>query len=137
MGAELGEGAALDDEKIANIIADLRLRPALGTRDKAMLARYIGDIRRTVREVARVLVPGGKAVYVVGENTIRGTYVRNSAIVSAVAELARLTLRERRVRLLPANRRYLPPPARRDDLAALNTRMRREVILTFTKPPVS
>lgn len=132
VGAERGDGAALDDEEIAGIITDLKLRPALGTRDKAMLARYINDMRRTVREVARVLAPGGKAVYVVGENTIRGMYVRNSAIVSAVAELAGLARHERRVRLLPANRRYLPPPARRDDSAALNARMRREVILTFT-----
>lgn len=137
VGAELGDDAASNDAEIADIIADLKLRPTLGTRDKSMLARYISDMRQTVREVARVLVPGGKAVYVIGENTIRGTYVRNSAIVSAVADLARLTLRERRVRLLPANRRYLPPPARRDDPAALSARMRREVVLTFTKPSAS
>jgi len=49
-------------------------------------------------------------VYVLGENTIRGTYIRNSRIICEIAELCGLRLKERRVRNLPANRRYLPPP---------------------------
>jgi hypothetical protein len=79
-----------------------------------------------------VLVYGGRAVYVIGENTIRGTYIRNSAIVIAAAEHAGLTLTEKRVRQLPANRRYLPPPTHHSG-ALLNGRMRREVVLAFTK----
>ena len=60
-----------------------------------MLARYIDDMRQATREVARVLAPGGKAVYVIGENTIRGTYVPNSQIISEVARLCGLSLQER------------------------------------------
>jgi hypothetical protein len=89
-------------------------------------------MRSAVREVARVLSATAKAVYVVGENTIRGTFVRNSKIVSALAQLSGLKLTERRVRTLPANRRYLPPPSARSS-DALNARMRREVVLTFTR----
>ena len=101
-----------------------------------MLTRYIDDMRRTVGEVARVLTPGGRAVYVVGENSIQGTYIRNSVIVSSVAELSGLRLQERRTRALHPNRRYLPPPAAEGRSGALNARMRREVILSFEKPNI-
>lgn len=136
VGAESSKGAAPDDQDIRNILHDLDLRPRLAAKDQAVLMRYIVDMGRAVREVARVLSPSGKAVYVVGENTVRGTYIRNSVIVSAVAELCGLRLQERRVRTLPANRRYLPPPFPGISSAALDTRMRREVVLAFVKPPV-
>ena len=133
MGTEAGDGAALDDQEIRQIMCELRLRPGLRNRDKAVLARYIDDMRSSVREVDRVLSPSGKAVYVVGENTIRGTFVRNSAILSAIAESLGLERCDRHVRTLPANRRYLPPPSEGGS-AALNTRMRREIVLAFVKP---
>jgi len=133
IGAEAGRGAPQDNEEVRSIIAQLRLRPPLATNDQMMLERYIDDIFRAVREVARVLTPKGKAVYVVGESTIKGTYVRNSIIVSAVAQLCGLMLRKRRVRTLPANRRYLPPPSMGSSSAAMDTRMRREIILAFSK----
>ncbi len=133
VGAETGEKAPEDEQEIRAILAELKLRPKLEPRDEAVLVRYIDDMRRAMREAARVLAPGGRAAYVVGENTIRGTYVRNSVIVSAVAALAGLRLHERHVRTLPTNRRYLPPPARRSS-GALDARMRREVVLEFTRP---
>jgi DNA modification methylase len=134
VGAEAGRATSQSDSEIRHIIADLNLAPRLGKRDEAVLARYIDDMRQAMREVARVLAPGGKAVYVIGENTIRGTYVPNSEIISAVARLCGLNLKERHVRSLPANRRYLPPPSARNNSASLDTRMRREVVLAFVKP---
>ena len=56
-------------------------------------------MRCAINEVRRVLVPGGKAVYVVGENAIRGTYVRNSRIVSEVAQLCSVKAKDDSVRL--------------------------------------
>jgi SAM-dependent methyltransferase len=130
VGSEAGTG--LDENTTTNLlIQSLRLRPRLAKRHEAILARYVGDMRRAVSEVARVLAPGGKAVYVIGENTIRGTYVPNSRILQAIASEQGLLLERRRVRTLPANRRYLPPPVVADAMAMLNGRMRREVILTF------
>jgi DNA modification methylase len=134
IGAEAGRGAPRDNEDIRSIIAQLSLRPPLAANDQSILERYIDDILRSVREVARVLSPKGKAVYVVGENTIKGTFVRNSSIVSAVAQRCGLSLRKRHVRSLPANRRYLPPPSTYDSSDAMDTRMRREVVLAFNKP---
>ena len=122
------------DAEIEAIIVALKLKPRLSTRDEAVLTHYIEDMRHAMREVARVLAPGGKAVYVVGESTVRSTYIRNSRIISEVARLCGLRLQERRVRTLPANRRYLPPPSACPKAASINSRMRREVVLAFAKP---
>jgi DNA modification methylase len=136
VGTESVGGDSKNDPEIQGIVAGLKLSPGLSAHDKAVLARYIADMRRAMREVARVLVPGGKAVYVMGENTIRGTYIRNSWIISDIARLCGLRLKERRVRNLPANRRYLPPPSACNNSAPMDTRMRKEVVLAFVKPSV-
>ena len=133
VGTEVGKRDAGHDEEITKIISDLKLQPALSRRNEAILARYIDDMRSALAEVARVLTPGGEDVYVVGENTIRSTYVRNSIVISAVAELSGLKLRKCYSRPLSENRRYLPPPSMLDKTGRLNTRMRREVVLSFTK----
>lgn len=133
VGTEAGNKSSLEDPLIAEIIKNERLHPTLSARDQAVLGRYIEDMRASIREVVRVLVPDGKAVYVVGENTIRGTYIRNAQIVTALFEASGCQLIERRTRNLPANRRYLPPPSRQTGSAALDARMRREVVLAFQK----
>jgi len=89
--------------------------------------------KKAIGEVARVLVPGGKAVYVVGNSTVRGTFVCNSALVEASALAHGLRLVRKSVRLLPASRRYLPPPCR-SNAGTLGCRMRQEVVLTFECP---
>jgi len=135
VGTECGDQEARDDQDIREIISELRLTPKLSTRHEAVLAHYIDDMMQAVGEAARVLSPGGKAVYVVGENTVRGTFIPNAKIVAAVAERSGLNTDRRRARTLPANRRYLPPPPARHLTAdSLDTRMRREVILSFSKP---
>jgi len=134
VGADLRDEASSKDPEIIAIIDDLKVRPQLPIRACAALAHYIDDMRNAMRETARVLAPGGNAVYVIGENTVRGTYIRNSRIVSAVAQLCGLTLKKQQTRTLPANRRYLPPPSQEKSSAPLDTRLRREVVLKFRKP---
>jgi SAM-dependent methyltransferase len=127
-------GLAVEEDKNADLVVrDLRLRPKLSSRHEAILRRYVVDMRASVREVARVLKKDGRALYVIGENTIRGTFVRNAAVIIATTESAGLRLKKRRGRALPANRRYLPPPEKRSEDAALDSRMRREVVLTFER----
>lgn len=132
IGAESCKNAR-DGSEIREILSKLKLQPKLKLRQEAVLVRYIDDMQRAVGEVARVLTHKGKAVYVIGENTIRGTFIPNAAIVEAVANIAGLSCTTRRSRELPANRRYLPPPSTQSQPAALDGRMRREVILTFKK----
>ena len=129
IGTEVGKDAR-DDREVQWILSELKLRPKLAAKQEAVLAHYIDDIRRAVTEVGRVLAVGGRAVYVVGENTVRGTFIRNSVIVEAVACIAGLHRTARRSRKLPEHRRYLPPPLTQPGAV---TRIRREVILTFKK----
>ncbi len=133
IGTEKGADAEDNQQAALDVLSRLELRPELEKRHEAILLRYIDDIRDTVKETARVLVSGGKAVYVVGDNTIRGTFIRNSLIVRCVADEVGLGCTDKSFRELPANRRYLPPPSTQEDSAALSGRMRREVILTFQK----
>jgi hypothetical protein len=136
IGSESVRGITQNEQDTNHILNELKLN-RLDARNKAILRRYIGDIGKTVKEVARVIKSGGRAVYVIGENSVKGTYIRNSLIVSAVAEICGLQLCERRLRKLPANRRYLPPPTAGQNSAALDCRMRSEVILSFRKPIAS
>lgn len=131
VGAEAARESTAKDPDVQRVMGAMKLKPKLAPKNERILARYIDDMRKALSEVGRVLDDGGKAIYVVGENTVRGTYIRNSILVCEVAKLAGLTLDSRRTRALPANRRYMPPPAA--DAGSMDARMRREVVLTFTK----
>lgn len=135
VGTEARDQSAEDDSDVRSILQELQLPPTLPDRIAAFLRRYVYDMKLALREAGRVLAPGGRAVYVVGENTVRGAFIRNSLIVSGVAELAGLSLQGQHVRSLPPNRRYLPPPLVKKRPLGLDVRMGREVVLTFAKPP--
>tara|TARA_R110002110_G_scaffold51005_5_gene150278 strand:+ start:2924 stop:4084 length:1161 start_codon:yes stop_codon:yes gene_type:complete len=132
IGAEVGKNFE-EDPDIQQIIEKLKLKPALNKRGQSILARFIDDLRQSINEVGRVLVPNGKAIYVMGENTIRGTYIENAKITSILAKNAGLKLIERKTRSLPQNRRYLPAPSKEMEGSSLNGRMRKEVVLAFIK----
>lgn len=133
VGSEVSSETARDDSQVQDVIRELRLRPKLSGRHHALLCQYVFDMKAAVSEAARVLVPTGRAVYVVGDSTVRGTYIRNSDVITAVAQMAGMSLFGRRTRFLPPNRRYLPPPATHPSGQAIDGRMRREVVLEFTK----
>jgi DNA modification methylase len=134
VGAEASSEEALETAWVKALIKQLGLKPQLSMRDNAFLAQYVWDMGSALAEVSRVLKTGGRAVYVVGDSTVRGTFVRNSAIVTAVAEKHGLSLSSTHSRELPANRRYLPPPKSGISTAAMDGRMRQEVVLEFKKP---
>lgn len=133
VGTEIALDAAQDSESIKSIIKKLRLTPRLSQRHQGLLARYVWDMQKSLGEASRVLRIGGRAVYVVGDCTVRGTFIRNSSIVAAAAEGVGLTLDSRQSRALPANRRYMPPPKRESSPTGMDSRMRREVVLAFSK----
>ena len=134
VGTEAASAEALDTPWIQKLIKQLRISPTLSPRNHALLCTYAWDMSRAVAEVSRVLKRGGRAVYVVGDSLVKGSYVRNSALVSAVASQHGLTLQSRQSRTLPANRRYLPPPVLNGPKnAMMNGRMRREVVVVFRK----
>jgi DNA modification methylase len=133
VGTEAG-GRAVDlteaQRKALRAMGSTRRLPERTTR---ILAKYVRDMDAAMGEIARVLTPGGRAVIVIGDSTVRNTYVRNSKALLALAEAAGLQLVGIKRRRLPPNRRYLPPPRRRDDL--LDARLRTEAILHLRKCP--
>lgn len=134
VGTEASSQEALEASWVKAMIKQLGLTPALSKRDSALLAQYVWDMGQALSQVSRVLRSGGRAVYVVGDSTVRGTFISNSSIIEAVAADHGLKLRSRESRVLPANRRYLPPPKLGASTAALDGRMRQEVVLVFDKP---
>lgn len=98
-----------------------------------MLGKYVVDMDKVLAEISRVLKTRGEAVLVVGDSTIRGTFIQNSRCLVFLGERNNLVLRSKRRRALQENRRYLPPPGRRVSGAQLRARMRQEVVLVFSK----
>jgi hypothetical protein len=101
------------------------------TRTARILAKFVRDMDGAIREIARVLSPGGRAVIVIGDSTIRSVDVHNSRallVLAAARGLERVHVRRRR---LPPNRRYMPPPRAQD--AQFDQRLRTEVILHLRK----
>jgi hypothetical protein len=133
VGAESSSPVALNTPWVMSLIRQLGLQPTLSSRNEAILARYVWDMGAALSEVSRVLKTSGRAIYVVGDSTVRGTFIQNSFIVEAIAEERGLKLRSRTERELPANRRYLPPPSADGSGRAFDARMRKEVILEFAK----
>lgn len=131
IGTEVGRKFE-DDKEITAIVKELKIAK-LSPRYRAIVASYVDDMRSAIREVHRVLLPGGVAIYVIGENTVSGTYVRNAKILISLARRSGLHLKSETRRALPPNRRYMPPP-KRNRGAAFDTRMRTEVVLRFHKP---
>jgi DNA modification methylase len=104
----------------------------LGPRLQRMVNKYVVDMSAIMAEIARVLRSNGIAVVVVGNSTLRGIFLKNSELIVHLSKLHGLKLSHRRWRRIPNSRRYLPPPSLQPNAAPLASRMRTEVVLTFT-----
>ncbi|MEX2142646.1 MAG: hypothetical protein WD894_25555 [Pirellulales bacterium] len=133
VGTEASFAPARESDWVKLLISNLGLKPQLSQRHHALLAQYVWDMAQVMAEVSRVLRDGGRAVYVVGESTVRDTFIRTSSILTSLAERCALRLTSRQSRELPANRRYLPPPKQHGSNDRMDSRMRREVVLVFHK----
>jgi len=130
VGTEAGHRRAAADPIIRKALA-AAADDTLTDRERGMLVRFLEDMHQVLREVRRVLKSSGRAVFVVGNCTVRGTFIENSGGLKTIAAAVGLRTTGEQTRELPANRRYLPPPQHEhagDDLAK---RMRQEVVLTF------
>lgn len=103
----------------------------LSPRARGILARYLTDTERSLKAVLRVLAPEGRAVYVVGENTVEGTYVPTGRLIRAIAHKIGLRAVRGRIRPLPTSRRYLPPP--RATGGHMDRRMNQEVVVNLRR----
>ena len=132
VGAELSASAD-QQEFVAQAVREMGSVQLLESRVKGMLARYVVDMNKVLAEISRVLKKCGEAVLVVGDSTIRDIFIENSRCLIFLGERNGLSLQSMRQRSLPDNRRYLPPPGHKVSGKQLRARMRKEVVLVFSK----
>lgn len=134
VGAELVSlGLIEEHEYIRKAMARMGRTEELPARSQGMLAQYIFDMNQVMSEISRVLKRRGEAILVVGDSTVRGTFVRNSWALTFLGKRHGLTLVSSRRRPLLENKRYLPPPQHGSSGNKLRARMREEVVLAFIK----
>jgi tRNA G10 N-methylase Trm11 len=130
IGAErLGSADQVTKARCVLDLLDVGLLP---DRLKGLLSKYVVDLDGVLSEISRVLVPRGRAIFVVGDSTLRGVFIRNSEIIKLLGEKHGLRLNKSVTRDLLRSRRYLPPPERSGGSTTLADRMRKEVIMHFT-----
>jgi len=133
VGAEIGLRSPSGVPDLAYILTMMGVGDETPKRIRQMLARYLRDMDAVIKETARVLSVNGRAIFVVGNSMLGGTYIRNSKAIACIGERCHLDLVSARRRELPNNRRYLPPPGSSGAGKQLMKRMREEVILSFRK----
>jgi DNA modification methylase len=133
IGTEHSDRDALEIGYIRSAVNQMGKVQNLPVRSRGMLAQYVRDMNAVLAEISRVMKRKAEAVLVVGDSTIKGVFVRNSRALTYLGRSNGLTLKSVRRRRLLENRRYLPPPGRRISGKLLQSRMREEVILTFSK----
>ena len=97
-------------------------------RQQNIIRRYASDASIFLREMHRIMKPGGRLALVLGDSNIRGQHIENSKLFAALAHQAGFAKTSQRRRALEENRRYLPVTSRNN---SLENRMRYEVIQTY------
>ncbi len=130
IGAERAPDGQVDTLLADEIIDQMGLEEYLPRREQGLVTRYILDLFAMLLEIHRVLRPGGKAVFVIGNSCLHGVFIRNSLAVTLLADRIGFECIREEERELPPNRRYLPPPSI-SERTDLKKRMHTETILTF------
>ena len=128
VGTEAGGSRMVGDE-LPQFFDDL---PSDVDAKRNMLVRYYQDLCSLTDEAFRVLKPGRRVTYVVGNSNIRGHEVKNFELVRSAARRSGFRAAKHLVREIPENRRYMPLMNTRN--SSLARRIRREHIVTFVKP---
>ena len=123
--------AGVGDVVARELSAAMEPLDQLPHQQRRMIDRYVLDLLAMITEVYRVLRPGGRAVFVVGNSCVRGVFVKNARAVVTAAERVGFRLIDQQERDLPPSQRYLPPPTK--STSDLEKRMRTETVLTFLR----
>lgn len=128
IGAE--RGINLDTARILPGIAPREL-PARG---RSILRRYLCDAEAFLKEIYRVLVPGGEFVLVVADSNYHGKRIRTSKALLRLSVQLGFKFMQSTRRRIELTKRYLPPPSLRKSGTRLRRRMRSELIFQLQKP---
>lgn len=126
-------GLSLSAEDSRLIMKKMGDIDTLSSHNQKMIEKYVGEMGLVMKEISRVLKPGGKAVIVIGNSTIKGVYIKNSEAIIALGKKSKLHLKKVISREISEQRRYLPAPTFNKSGGALQKRMREEVIITLRK----
>jgi hypothetical protein len=129
IGAERGPEAGSVKSLFVDIQEGMCSGAILSQRHAAMVARYAEDVYRMMSEVSRVLNSNGRAILVVGNSCLKGSFIKNSEGVARAGAMVGMRLVRQVERALPNQNRYLPMPTEAN--APLGRRIRTESILTF------
>ncbi len=127
VGAERGPDA--NQGEVSKIVDAMGCIENLPSRQKGMVVRYAHDVDSIVKEVSRVLRPGGSVTFVVGNSCLKDVLVSNSGAICKAASLNGLDVFDKFERELPMRQRYLPIT----ESGNLGKRMRTETILRCEK----
>jgi DNA modification methylase len=120
-----------ETNELMNILKRMGDIDKLDRRHRGMIMRYLDDMSHVISECGRVLRDDGQAVFVIGNSSIRGVYVKNSEALIDLAQKSGFKLSSKTVRPLLESRRYLPPPNSEKSGRKMKNRMREESILRF------
>ena len=95
-----------------------------------ILERFATDMNMVFSRARRILRPGGIVVVAIGDSTVGGIHIDNSAILVDAAASAGLAEKNRYTRTIPSDRRYLPPPDSSEG-NAMSKRLSVETVSTF------
>jgi DNA modification methylase len=132
IGSETSNAFAKQNEILPYIINKMCTKKNIPSRLKGIIESYVHDLNLMMKEIQRVLVPGGTATFVIGNSTTQSIYVKNSTAIIELGKHLGLKLKKIWIRRLPANRRYLPPPS--TNAGQISNRMRTETMIRFRKP---
>jgi len=127
MGTERA-GSRSESEEAATLERAVPSIRSLPPRQRAIVHKYARDAGHMIREMQRVLSPGGLMVLVLGDSNLRGIPVYNSKIFKHISVESGFLLEEERKRPLQNDRRYLPIASAS---AALAKRMKVEVLQAY------
>ncbi len=131
IGGEALRGAVLEPLP-AEAQAAIRSVSEADAKKGQVLHRYFSEMRRVLQEMYRLLIPGGLAIVVVGDSTMRGHSTRTPASLAAIGEQIGLHCVGIGKRRLDRNRRMMP--ARHGQASTLiEQRMHVEYVLGFQK----
>lgn len=131
IGAERRPNAESVGSLFKDIWGDMCTDAVLSPRHASMVVRYAEDVYRMMSEISRVLKSGGRAILVVGNSCLKGSFIKNSGGVARAGAMVGLRLVRQVERALPDRSRYLPIPTEAN--APLGRRIRTESILTFAR----
>lgn len=117
-------------KKFENLLKELDLSD-LQTKEYKMLNKYYKDLLKQLKESYRVLKKDRTALYVIGNSSIKGNYIKNSEILKHCANYVGFKSISETTRDIPDNRRYLPITITNSN--SLSKRMRVEHIIIFQK----